>query len=66
LTSNGYLRLSNYAPAGDLSCQTTTASSTRTWTYDTADRTSTTGYTYDNLGRTLTTPQPTATAPTRP
>jgi len=48
--------LTTYAPAGDLSCQTTTASSSRAWTYDTADRASTTGYTYDDLGRSLTTP----------
>ena len=41
-----------YAPDADGDCQTTTAASSRTWTYDTADRVNTTGYVYDALGRT--------------
>ncbi|WP_192580498.1 DNRLRE domain-containing protein [Micromonospora sp. ALFpr18c] len=48
--------LAEYAPGTDGACQTTTPASTRTWTYDTADRTSTTGYVYDALGRTTTVP----------
>jgi RHS repeat-associated protein len=39
-----------YGPASDGSCQSSTASSTTNWSYDTADRIST-GYTYDALGR---------------
>lgn len=35
-------------------CQTTTATSTRTWAYDGADRLTTTGTAYDALGRTTT------------
>ncbi|MFE9207524.1 DNRLRE domain-containing protein [Micromonospora sp. NPDC007230] len=45
-----------YAPASDGSCQTTTAAATRSWTYDTADRVNTAGYTYDPLARTTTVP----------
>lgn len=47
---------SAYGPGTDGACQTTTASSSRTWTYDTADRVNTTGYVYDALGRTTTVP----------
>ncbi|MFC0004532.1 ricin-type beta-trefoil lectin domain protein [Micromonospora siamensis] len=45
-----------YGPASDGGCQTTTAASSRTWTYDTADRVNTAGYVYDALGRTTTVP----------
>ncbi len=45
-----------YAPGADGDCQTTTPASSRTWTYDTADRMNTTGYVYDALGRTTTVP----------
>jgi RHS repeat-associated protein len=48
--------LTTYNPAGDSSCQTTTAASTISWTYDSADRINTTGYTYDTLARTTTVP----------
>ncbi|WP_051810078.1 RHS repeat-associated core domain-containing protein [Actinoplanes subtropicus] len=48
--------LTVYGPASDGSCQTTTAQSNTTWTYDTADRVTSTGYTYDSLGRTTTVP----------
>lgn len=47
---------SSYAPTSTGACQTTTAGSARTWTYDTADRVTSTGYTYDTLGRTTTVP----------
>jgi len=49
--------LTTYNPATDGTCQTTTTASTKTSTYDTANRATTTGYTYDQLGRTLTVPQ---------
>lgn len=45
-----------YAPNVDGGCQTTTATSSRTWTYDTADRVNTIGYGYDALGRTTAVP----------
>ncbi|MGN9805303.1 DNRLRE domain-containing protein [Micromonospora sp. L32] len=48
--------VTEYAPASDGSCQATTAASSRTWTYDTADRVNTSGYAYDALGRTTTVP----------
>ncbi|GAA1550286.1 hypothetical protein GCM10009789_00100 [Kribbella sancticallisti] len=41
-----------YGPAADGSCQTSTPSASRTWTYDTANRVNTAGYVYDALGRT--------------
>ncbi|TQS42778.1 RHS repeat-associated core domain-containing protein [Cryptosporangium phraense] len=46
----------SYAPADGGDCQTATAATSKTWTYDTADRTTSTGYTYDALGRTSTVP----------
>lgn len=46
----------SYAPAGDQSCQSSTATVSKANTYDTANRITNTGYTYDNLGRTQTTP----------
>ncbi|SCG75461.1 RHS repeat-associated core domain-containing protein [Micromonospora rifamycinica] len=55
-TSSNRTSLAEYAPAGDGSCQTTTTASSRTWTYDTADRVNTAGYVYDTLGRTKTVP----------
>jgi RHS repeat-associated protein len=48
--------LTSYGPATDGTCQTTTPATSRTWTYDAADRLTTTGYTYDTLARTTTTP----------
>jgi RHS repeat-associated protein len=48
--------LTSYDPNTDGSCQTTTPSSSRSYTYDSADRITTSGTVYDNLGRTLTTP----------
>ncbi len=45
-----------YGPAADGSCQSTTPASTRTWTYDTANRVTSAGYAYDALGRTTTVP----------
>ncbi|GAA3564644.1 DNRLRE domain-containing protein [Kribbella ginsengisoli] len=45
-----------YGPAADGSCQTTTPATSRTWTYDTANRVTTAGYAYDALGRTTTVP----------
>jgi RHS repeat-associated protein len=48
--------LTGYGATADGDCQTTTASSTRTSTYDTANRVLDSGYTYDQLGRTLTVP----------
>ncbi|WP_436536647.1 RHS repeat-associated core domain-containing protein [Actinoplanes sp. HUAS TT8] len=45
-----------YAPAPGGGCQTSTASVSRTLTYDTADRAATSGYAYDALGRTTTVP----------
>jgi YD repeat-containing protein len=47
--------LDTYAPAADGTCQTATATTTQTSTYDSADR-ATTGYVYDALGRTTTLP----------
>ncbi|GAA1369335.1 hypothetical protein GCM10009661_26690 [Catellatospora chokoriensis] len=44
-----------YGPGVDGICQTTTASASRSWSVDEADRV-TTGYTYDALGRSLTVP----------
>ena len=48
--------LETYAAAADGTCQATTATTTRTGTYDNADRATTTGYVYDALGRTTTVP----------
>ncbi|MET8043659.1 RHS repeat-associated core domain-containing protein [Micromonospora sp. NPDC005215] len=45
-----------YGPGSDGVCQTSTAASSRAWTYDTADRVNTAGYGYDALGRTTTVP----------
>lgn len=45
-----------YAPADGGDCQTTTAATSKTWTYDTADRATNAGYVYDTLGRTTTVP----------
>jgi RHS repeat-associated protein len=47
--------LTTYAPNSDGTCQSTTAASTRSYAYDTADRIGTTGTAYDDLSRTLTT-----------
>ena len=49
--------LTTYAAADDGTCQTSTASSTATNTYDTANRITNNGYTYDQLGRSLTVPE---------
>jgi RHS repeat-associated protein len=48
--------LATYLAATDGTCQSATAASTVTSTYDTANRIIDSGYTYDQLGRTLTTP----------
>jgi RHS repeat-associated protein len=48
--------LTTFDPAGGGGCQTVTATSSRGYTYDTADRLTTAGTVYDTLGRTLTTP----------
>ncbi|NES15310.1 MULTISPECIES: RHS repeat-associated core domain-containing protein, partial [Micromonospora] len=55
-TSSNRTSLTEYAPATDGACQTTTVASSQTWTYDTADRVNTSGYAYDALGRTTTVP----------
>ncbi|SCG70491.1 RHS repeat-associated core domain-containing protein [Micromonospora halophytica] len=55
-TSSNRTSLTEYGPGTDGVCQSTTAASSRTWTYDTADRVNTTGYVYDALGRTTTVP----------
>jgi RHS repeat-associated protein len=49
--------LTTYDPDAASACQTTTASGSRTWSYDSADRVTTSGYAYDALGRTTTVPQ---------
>jgi RHS repeat-associated protein len=48
--------VTEYGPAANGSCQTTTAASSKTWTYDTANRVTNTGYVYDALGRTTRVP----------
>jgi RHS repeat-associated protein len=48
--------LTTYGPTGAGACQTTTALTTTTWTYDAASRVNTSGYVYDALGRTSTVP----------
>ncbi|MFV2084036.1 RHS repeat-associated core domain-containing protein [Micromonospora sp. LOL_021] len=55
-TSSNRTSLVEYAPAGDGTCQTGTAASTITHSYDTADRITTAGTVYDGLGRTTTVP----------
>ncbi|MFD2768242.1 DNRLRE domain-containing protein [Micromonospora eburnea] len=55
-TSSNRTNVAEYAPTEDGSCQTSTAASSRTWTYDTADRVNTAGYVYDALGRTTAVP----------
>jgi RHS repeat-associated protein len=44
----------SYGPGEDGACQSSTAHSSRTWTYDNADRLITPGTGYDQLGRTTT------------
>lgn len=48
--------LTTYLAAADGTCQSEAASTTRTSTYDNADRTTTAGYAYDALGRVTTLP----------
>ncbi|MEU0551373.1 RHS repeat-associated core domain-containing protein [Micromonospora sp. NPDC005979] len=55
-TSSNRMSMSTYGPGADGACQATTPASSRTWTYDTADRVNTAGYVYDALGRTTTLP----------
>ncbi|XTZ19091.1 RHS repeat-associated core domain-containing protein [Micromonospora echinospora] len=55
-TSSNRTSLSEYAPDAAGACQTTTASTARSWSYDTADRVTSTGYLHDALGRTTTIP----------
>lgn len=45
-----------YNPGTGGACQTTTAASNTTWTYDTAERLTTAGNAYDSLGRATTVP----------
>ncbi|MFY1636382.1 RHS repeat-associated core domain-containing protein [Solwaraspora sp. WMMB335] len=54
--SSNRTSLVEYAPAGDGACQTGTAASTITHSYDAADRITTAGTVYDALGRTTTVP----------
>jgi RHS repeat-associated protein len=56
--------LTTYTPNADGSCQTATGGTTKTWTYDSADRPTTVGYTYDSLGRTTTVPAADTQLPT--
>ena len=49
--------LTRYAPSGDGACQTATAASTASFSYDQADRITNTGYVYDRMGRTTTIPK---------
>jgi RHS repeat-associated protein len=49
-------KLTSYGPDTAGACQDSNPATTRTWTYDDADRATNTGYTYDTLGRTLTMP----------
>lgn len=55
-TSSERATLSSYGPGAGGVCQSTSGASTKTSTYDTANRITNTGYTYDPLGRTLTVP----------
>jgi RHS repeat-associated protein len=55
-TASNRTSYQSYAPAAGGGCQTSTASVSRTMTYDTADRATTSGYVYDALGRTTTVP----------
>jgi RHS repeat-associated protein len=55
-TATDRTSVTEYGPAADGSCQTTTPASSRTWTYDAANRVNTAGYVYDALGRTTTVP----------
>ncbi|SCF47104.1 YD repeat-containing protein [Micromonospora marina] len=48
-TSSNRNSLIEYGPAAEGNCQSDTAASTRTWTYDNADRVTSTGYVYDAL-----------------
>ncbi|MEJ3745116.1 RHS repeat-associated core domain-containing protein [Actinomycetes bacterium KLBMP 9797] len=48
--------LTTYGPTAAGGCQSSAATSGRTWTYDTADRLTTAGTIYDALGRTTTVP----------
>ncbi|GAA2860737.1 hypothetical protein GCM10010443_23790 [Actinoplanes cyaneus] len=59
--------LTTYAPGQDDGCQTATADTARTWTYDTADRITNAGYQYDVLGNATAIPaEDTQTAETGP
>nr|BFE60671.1 hypothetical protein GCM10020063_051970 [Dactylosporangium thailandense] len=55
-TASDRTTLTSYGPAAGGACQTSTALTTTTWTYDTASRVNTGGYTYDVLGRTSAVP----------
>ncbi|OON32074.1 hypothetical protein BSA16_07790 [Micromonospora sp. Rc5] len=55
-TATNRTELAEFGPSLGGTCQTTAASSTRTWTYDSADRANGTGYSLDALGRTLVQP----------
>ncbi|MFI6779553.1 DNRLRE domain-containing protein [Micromonospora sp. NPDC050276] len=56
-TSSNRNSLTEYGPTAEGDCQSGDAASTRTWTYDTADRMTSAGYVYDALGRTRTVPE---------
>ncbi|WJK42778.1 RHS repeat-associated core domain-containing protein [Solwaraspora sp. WMMA2056] len=62
--SSNRTSLVEYAPAGDGACQTGTAASTVTRSYDAADRITTAGTVYDALGRTTTVPAADTATPT--
>lgn len=47
----------SYGPDAAGACQDSNPATTRTWSYDAADRITSTGYGYDTLGRTTTLPQ---------
>ncbi|MFG1761084.1 RHS repeat-associated core domain-containing protein [Micromonospora echinofusca] len=55
-SSSNRTALTEFAPDGTGACQTTSSTTARTWSYDTADRVNSVGYFYDALGRTTTVP----------
>lgn len=62
LPSSERSALTAYGPASGGDCQETTGASTKTNSYDSANRITNTGYNYDPLGRTLTVPATDVTA----
>ncbi|MER7283349.1 RHS repeat-associated core domain-containing protein [Dactylosporangium sp. NPDC000244] len=55
-TATDRTSLATYNPGTGGACQTTTAASTSTWSYDTSGRFTSAGYVYDSLGRATTVP----------